>query len=55
MAEYEFFHEELRESLILSQLIRNVLYRDTVLTYIKPNFFEEPENQDLFKTIHSLV
>lgn len=53
--ETAYDQEELRENLIISQIIRNAYYRDTVLTHLKPSFFEDEENNALFKAIHSLV
>lgn len=47
--------KELTEELIISQIIRNPLYRDNVLTELKPSFFEDPENAELFKVMQSLV
>lgn len=55
MTDDQFEQEEIRENLIISQIIRNPYYRDTVLTQLKPSFFEDEDNRNLFKAIHSLV
>ncbi len=47
--------KELTEELIISQIIRNALYRDNVLTELKPSYFEDTENAELFKVMQSLV
>ena len=47
--------KELTEELIISQIIRNALYRDNVLTELKPDYFEDTENAELFEVMQSLV
>ena len=47
--------KELTEELIISQIIRNALYRDNVLTELKPSYFEDIENAELFKVMQTLV
>ena len=45
----------LREELILSQIINNCYYREKVLSNIKPVYFENADNNKLFKTITKLL
>lgn len=46
---------ELTESLILSQIIKNVYFRDIVLSQLRPTWFEDDNNGKLYKALHSLV
>jgi len=45
---------DLDENLVISQLVNNVYYRDKVLIHIKSNFFENEDNEKLFKAIYVL-
>jgi replicative DNA helicase len=46
---------EIKEELILSQLVKNSLFRDKVFSYLKPNFFDEENNESFFKNLEILV
>ena len=46
---------ELTEDLVLSQIIKNVYFRDVVLTNLRPAWFEDDANIKLYKALHSLV
>ena len=47
--------EFLNEKVILSQIISNVYYREKVVPYIKPDYFEHSDNRDLSRTILTLL
>lgn len=44
-----------KEDLILSQILKNNYFRDKVIQYIKPYFFEETENENVYTCIQKLV
>lgn len=54
-AEENFKQDEMREDIILNTLIKNVYYRDTVMSHLKPIFFMDDQNEKLFIAIHKLV
>lgn len=45
----------IREDLIMSQMLKNVYYREKVIQHLKPDFFEDVENEKLFDAISLLV
>lgn len=47
--------DDLKEELILNQIIKNVYYREKVMGHIKSTFFEDNENKKLFKALHELI
>jgi len=46
---------EIRENLILSQLVKNIQFREKVISYLKPSFFDIEENEEFFKALEILV
>lgn len=46
---------QLTEDLLLAQLIRNDVFREKVISYVKPTFFEDEVNIDFFKSLSNLV
>jgi KaiC/GvpD/RAD55 family RecA-like ATPase len=47
--------DNFREDLIMSQILKNVYYREKVLQHITPDFFDEVENEKMFEAIKILI
>jgi replicative DNA helicase len=47
--------EQIREDLILSQILKNVYYREKVMQHIKADWFEDTENEKLYEALYILV
>lgn len=46
---------EITEELIISQLVKNVNFREKVIGYLKHNFFDDESNEEFFKSVSNLV